>query len=123
MAAKAATHSKIPELSGIQFTGHKSVADYSKALRALLRDISYEVDFASEELYAVLKRQNGHPLLMGIDVKLRARKVIKRLRRISQLTAGGAVESVKFYQEFRFQFGDVIKPPPKPKKIEFDFND
>jgi hypothetical protein len=115
--------SRIPELSGIRFTGHESVARYADALRNLMRDISYEVDFASEELYAVLRRQQGHPLLFGVDVKLRARKVCKRLRRCHQLCGGAAVESVKFYTEFRHQFGDVIQPPPKPKKTTFDFND
>jgi hypothetical protein len=114
---------RIPELSGIEFTGHKSVADYSKKLRALMRDLSYETDFAAAEIYAVLSRQKGHPLLMGVDVKIRARKVAKRLRRVSELCGGGAVESVRFYREFRLQFSDVIRPAPKAKAKAFNFND
>lgn len=113
---------RIPELSGIQFTGHRSVAEYSKALRALCRDLSHETDFAAAEIYTVLSRQKGHPLLMGVDVKIRARKVAKRLRRASELAAGGAIEAVAFYREFRLQFAPVITPT-KAKPKTFNFND
>lgn len=114
---------RIPELSGIEFTGHASISEYSKALRSLMRDIAFELDFAAEEIQAVLSRQRGHPLLMGIDVRLRARRVAKRLCRAQELCAGTAVEAVKFYQEFRKQFAEVISPrKAKPAKA-FDFND
>lgn len=115
---------RIPELSGIEFTGHKSVADYAQNLRGLLRDVAHEVDFGAEEIYAVLSRQkDGHPLLFGVDTKLRARKVAKRLHRVEELVAGGAVEAVKFYREFRMQFAPVINPPKKQSAKAFDFND
>jgi hypothetical protein len=119
-----ATRSRIPELESIEFTGAKSVAEYSKALRNLSRDMSSEAAFAAEELQAVLSRQKGHPLLMGIDVRMRARKVTRRLHRASELFAGSAVEAVKLYQEFRIQFADVISPRPSraPAKA-FDFDD
>ena len=117
------SRSRIPELEGIEFTGHKSLAEYSKAARALCRDLAQEFDFAAEELMAVLTRQKGHPLLMGIDVKLRARKVAKRLHRAAELTGGAAIESVKLYLEFRQQFGDVIEPAKHRRQDTFDFND
>jgi hypothetical protein len=114
---------RIPELESIEFTGHASVARYSKALRGINRDIAHECEYAAEELQAVLSRQRGHPLLLGLDVRLRARKVAKRLHRAGELSAGAAVEAVKFYSEFRLQFADVITPPkPKPGK-NFDFDD
>jgi hypothetical protein len=120
----AGTRKRIPELEAIDFTGAKSVADYSKALRDLSRDMSNESEFAAEELVAVLSRQKGHPLLAGVDTRLRARRVARRLYRASQLYNGAAVEAVKLYQEFRLQFADVIKP--KPSKVPaktFDFED
>jgi hypothetical protein len=120
----AATRKRIPELESIEFTGAKSVADYSKALRDLSRDMCNESEFAAEELVAVLSRQKGHPLLAGVDTRLRARKVAKRLYRAAQLYNGAAVEAVKLYQEFRLQFADVINP--KPSKVPakaFDFED
>ena len=115
--------SRIPELEVIEFKGHKAVAQYSKAARDLCRDLSHEFDFAAEELTAVLAKQRGHPLLMGMDIRLRARKVAKRLHRAAELAAGAAIESVKLYQEFRLQFGDVINPPKNPAAKSFDFND
>jgi hypothetical protein len=118
-----AAKQRIPELSGIEFTGHAAITEYSKTLRALMRDLAYELDFAAEEIQAVLSRQRGHPLLFGIDVRLRARKVAKRLRRASELCAGAAVEAVKFYQEFRKQFAEVINPQRAKPRQAFDFND
>jgi hypothetical protein len=120
----AATRKRIPELESIDFTGAKSVANYSKTLRDLSRDMSNESEFAAEELTAVLSRQRGHPLLAGIDVRMRARRVARRLYRAAQLYNGAAVEAVKLYQEFRVQFADVITPkaPAKPAR-RFDFDD
>jgi hypothetical protein len=120
----AATRKRIPELEGIEFTGAKSVADYSKALRDLSRDMSNESEFAAEELVAVLSRQKGHPLLAGVDTRMRARRVARRLYRAAQLYNGAAVEAVKLYQEFRLQFADVITPKPtnRPARV-FNFDD
>ena len=120
----AATRKRIPELESIEFTGARSVAAYSRALRDLSRDMSNESEFAAEELVAVLSRQKGHPLLAGIDVRMRARRVARRLYRAAQLYNGAAVEAVKLYQEFRMQFSDVINPKPsKTPARRFDFDD
>jgi len=115
--------SRIPELKGIQFTGHASIKRYSTKLREIERDFARELDWGAEELYAVLCQQKGHPLLAGLDVRLRARRVCRRLTRIAELHDGAAVEAVRFYVQFRREFADVIKPDkPKPKR-DFDFND
>ena len=115
---------RIPELEAIEFTGAKSIAAYSRSLRDLCRDIANECEFSGEEVIAVLSRQKGHPLLAGIDVRIRARRVAKRLFRVSQLQNGAAIESVKFNQEFKLQFADVINPKPdKAPARRFDFDD
>jgi hypothetical protein len=126
MASPATTgasgRGRVPELSGIEFTGKDSVEAYAKALRNLFRDLAFEVEFGSGELYQVLSRQNGHPLLMGLDTKLRARRVCKRLDRIARLMSGGCVESVAFWAEFRRQFAPVIQPARQPRRQpEFDW--
>lgn len=100
------------------------MAQYSRALRALCRDLAHETDFAAQDVYIVLSKQKGHPLLLGIDVKIRARRVARRLRRASELCSGAAVEAVAFYREFRAQFAPAIEPGrsrrgPRP----FDFQD
>ena len=107
---------RIPELSGIEFTGAESVKDYAATLRGLFRDLAFEVEFGRGELYEVLTRQQGHPLLMGIDVRLRARRVCKRLDRLAALMGGGVTESVAFYREFRLQFAPAIQPPRQPSQ-------
>jgi hypothetical protein len=114
---------RIPELSGIEFTGHESVKAYAQELRNLCRDMSDEASMGAAELHAVLSRQKGHPLLMGVDVRLRSRRVCKRLERVSELMAGATVEAVKFYAEFRTQFAEAINPSPRPSRSRFDFND
>lgn len=113
---------RIPELSGVEFTGKASVEKYARTLRDLFRDLAFEVEFGSSELYAVLSRQQGHPLLMGLDVRLRARRVCRRLDRLSRLMGGGCVESVAFYAEFRRQFEPAISPArQKPAARAFDW--
>lgn len=113
---------RIPELSGIEFTGRKSVEEYAKALRDLMRDLTAEIEFGASELYEVLKRQDGHLLLMGIDVKIRAYRVRRRLDRLAHITGGGAVEAVAFYAEFRRQFMEALHEERQQKKIvRFDF--
>lgn len=113
---------RIPELSGIEFTGAESVKDYAATLRGLCRDLAHEVEFGRGELYEVLSRQGGHPLLMGIDVKIRARRVCKRLDRLAALFGGGCSESIALYAEFRRQFAPAIQPPQRTNQRAFDWN-
>jgi hypothetical protein len=117
------SRSRIPELEVIEFKGAKAIAEYSRKARALGRDLAAEFAASSEEVKAVLSKQDqGHPLLFGVDTKLKARKVAKRLKRMSELGQGIAVEAVKFNTEFRIQFAAVIAPRKQPRK-SFDFND
>jgi hypothetical protein len=116
------SRSRIPELEVIEFKGAKAIADYSRMLRALGRDLAAECEASAEEVKAVLSRQAGHPLLFGVDVRVRARKVARRLKRAAELGQGVAIEAVKFNQEFRLQFADVIEPKRR-RRPEFDFND
>lgn len=115
--------SRIPELEVIEFKGAQSVADYSRKLRTLGRDLAAELDCGAEEIQAVLSRQKGHPLLVGMDVRIRARRVARRLYRCAELSQGLAAEAVRFNQEFRLQFADVIEPKKPRREPEFDFND
>jgi hypothetical protein len=119
-----AVRGRIPELSGIQFTGKASVEKYAKSLRDLFRDLAFEVEFGSGELYAVLSRQSGHPLLMGLDVRIRARRVCRRLDRLARLMGGGCVEAVAFHAEFRRQFEPAIAPAQRRQQPrQFDWSD
>lgn len=114
--------SKIPELDAIEFTSPRAIADYARALRTLGRTLASELDASAEELSAVLGRQKGHPLLAGVDVRLRSRRVAKRLFRAAELAQGVATEAVRFNTEFRMQFAEILNPRPSSRPA-FDFND
>lgn len=115
---------RIDELSRIEFDGAKSVTRYSRTARDLLRDLTRELEFAADEFEAVMKEaaRNGHPLLMGVDTKWRARRVAKRLRRAADCTQGAAAEVARFHAAFRREFSESLSPQPKSKR-KFDFED
>jgi hypothetical protein len=85
--------------------------------------LAFEVEFGRGELYEVLTRQAGHPLLMGIDVRLRARRVCRRLDRLARLMGGGVTESVAFYRTFRQEFAPAIQPQrERPNQRQFNWD-
>lgn len=111
---------RIDGLSAIEFDGAKDITIYAKTGRELCRDLAMELEAAAEQLLGVLSRQSGHPLLMGVDVRIRARKVSKRLRRAAECAQGAGIEIVKFRSEFRFQFAHIINPPKTRSKFDWD---
>jgi hypothetical protein len=117
---------RVDELSGMQFTGAKSVAEYSKVSRKLCRDLALEFYFSADELEAVLiGSMKGNPLLALVgapDVRIRARRVAKRLARMGELLVGAAAEASKLDAQFRREFADILNPP-KTNKKKFDFED
>lgn len=113
---------KITELSTIEFTGSKAITEYSREGRDLARDLSIEFSFGADDVYgALVASQKGHPLLLGIDVKWRARRVAHRLERAAELAAAAGVELVRFHTQFRREFADILNPPKARPK--FDFKD
>lgn len=121
---------RIPELSMIPWEGPRSITEYSRAGRALARDLAEEFSLGADELYAVLVRSfKGHPVLAVFgapDVRLRARRVVKRLRRAAELQKGAGVELVKFHAQFRKEFVDVLphaKPEKRQPRAVFNWND
>ncbi|MET8142663.1 hypothetical protein ABZU32_20345 [Sphaerisporangium sp. NPDC005288] len=116
---------RIPELATIPWEGPASITEYAKTGRGLCRDLCEEFDMGADELYEVLIRSfKGHPalaLLGGPDVKLRARRVVKRLKRAAELQKGAGVELVKFASQFRKEFVSVL-PQAKPERRKSTFN-
>jgi hypothetical protein len=112
---------RIAELSGIGFDGAKDITAYAKKGREVCRDLAMELEAAAEMVLGVLSRQHGHPLLFGIDVRMRARKVSRRLQRAAECAQGAGIEVVKFRSEFRYQFANVLAPPKR--RGGFDFED
>lgn len=111
--------SRIPELANIPWDGPRAITDYARNGRDLVRDLGEEFNMGASELYAVLIRSyKGHPVL-GLfgapDVRLRARRVVRRLKRAAELQRGSSVELVKFHAQFRKEFVDVL-PQAKPER-------
>lgn len=118
---------RIPELSNIPWEGPPSITDYAKAGRGLCRDLGEEFAMGADELYAVLIRSfKGHPVLAVFgapDVRMRARRVVKRLRRAATLEKGAGAELVKFHAQFRKEFVEILPQadPEKRRKGGFDW--
>ncbi|MFI7134209.1 hypothetical protein ACIBQ1_51685 [Nonomuraea sp. NPDC050153] len=120
--------SRIPELSAIPWEGPKAITQYARTGRDLCRDLGEEFNLGSDELYEVLIRSfKGHPLLALVgapDVRRRARRVVKRLKRAAELQKGAGVELVKFHAQFRKEFVDVLpKANPEKRKSTFNWED
>lgn len=119
---------RIDELSNIEFNGARAITRYSNIGRDLARDLSNEFEFGAEDFEAIMRevaKDQGHPLLAVFgapDIKWRARRVAKRLRRASELQRGAAVELVKFHAQFRREFAPALTTRPKPK-ARFDMDD
>lgn len=118
---------RIPELSSIPWAGPRAITDYAKIGRDLCRDLGEEFSLGADELYAVLVRSyKGHPILAllgGPDVRLRARRVVRRLQRAAELQRGAGIELVKFHAQFRKEFVDQLPAPKEKKRPEFNWND
>jgi hypothetical protein len=97
---------KISELAEVEFTGSLGAAffAYSKAANELGRRLRFELEMAASDSQAAMGTLHGNPLLFGLDVKLRARRVAKRLKRAQELAYGLSEESRKFYDSYRRHF-------------------
>ncbi|MFD0774705.1 hypothetical protein ACFQZ2_12275 [Streptomonospora algeriensis] len=97
---------RIHELAEIDFTGRvgTQVTTYAKKSRKFARDLASELETGAEDARQAMKGLKGHPALMGVDVRLRARRVARKLRRAQELAKGISAESVKFASEYRKQF-------------------
>ena len=111
---------RIAELGAIEFEGAKDITLYARKGREVCRDLAMELEAAAEMVLGVLSKQNGHPLLLGLDVRIRARRVAKRLHRAAECAQGAGIEVVKFRSEFRYQFQHVINPPKTKSKFDWD---
>jgi hypothetical protein len=96
----------IDELATVRFTGSLSAAfqAYSAELYALARCWQFELDMASSDARAAMEQLHGHPLLFGLDARVKARRVARRLKRAQSLAHGLAEEAVRFNQSYRRHF-------------------
>jgi hypothetical protein len=81
--------------------------------RAVLHSQHDELVTVAAEFYAALCKSKGHPLLLGIDVKIKARRVVRHLIHAAemQLESGRAV--IACWTTFHTQIlgaADAVRP-------------
>jgi hypothetical protein len=118
---KPAGRARIPELATIDVNSTSAFAEYTRASRKLCRDLAAEFDFAAAEIQTALIRSSKQPLLHGIAVRYRARKVSRRLRRARDCAIGAGIECVAAWHTFQREFEMVVAPPKQKARAGFDF--
>lgn len=107
---------RLNRLSDTDFHGPvgKKIANYAKEAQNLCRDFASEFDQAARDSTRAMRKLKGHPLLIGVDVRVRARWVSRHLRRASELARSASSEIVKFNQQYRREFLDIQDAGTKP---------
>jgi hypothetical protein len=110
---------EIEFLGGIQFRGKigQAVRAYAKRLQRFANDLGGQLDTDA----AVAERQmrklaKKHPTLNPLQVRLRAHRVARRLRRARDLSVAMGAEAVKFHAEYVKQFADVERKSAKRRR-------
>lgn len=100
------TNRSVSELAVVAFDGslEKVFADYASRVEELARRLAFELAVAAGDSEAAMGRMRDHPLLFGLDCRLRARRVSKRLKRGVELAEGLNVEARLLYHEYCKQF-------------------
>lgn len=102
----ASGEDRIDELGEIEFHGQvgKRIAQYARTTQRLGHDLAYTLDNDAERARKAMLHLRKHPLLRGLDVRVRAWHVSRRLRRARDLARGISAEAVKYHAEYRKQF-------------------
>jgi DsbC/DsbD-like thiol-disulfide interchange protein len=114
---------RIDELAEIEFFGSvgTQVTRYAKTSRRFARDLAAELESAAHDSRVAMSALKGHPALLGLDVKIRARRVSRKLKRAKELAQGISAESVKFAAEYRKQFihaAAAVRKAPRKRRVE-----
>jgi hypothetical protein len=114
---------RIEEIADCEFTGKRvaeRIARYAQLTQRLAHDMARELDNTEEAVTAALRQLKGHPLLAGVDVRLRARRVTRPLREARELCKGISAEVVAFNMQFRTDFAQALdtKRPTKTREYQ-----
>lgn len=97
---------KISELAKIEFKGKlgEKFKAYSDQGEQIGRRFSIELEIAASDCKAAMESLKGHPLLFGLDARIKARRVAKRLSRAQELADGMSKELAKFHRAYDKHF-------------------
>lgn len=115
------TGQRINEIADCEFVGKNlagQIAQYATLTQQLAHDLVRELAVSEEAAVAAMRRLRGHPMLAGVDVRWRARRVARVLREARELCEGVSAECVAFNVQFRTEFAEQLRA--KPKKKDYD---
>ena len=97
---------KFSELAKVEFVGSldESFGRYSQVGAHLARQWAFELEMAAGDSQAAMESLRGHPLLFGLDARVKARRVAKRLKRANELASGIATEFERFHRSYKRNF-------------------
>jgi hypothetical protein len=112
---------RIDEIADCEFVGKDlpgRIAQYATLTQQFAHDLARELSNAEEAASVAMRELKGHPLLAGVDVRWRARRVTRVLREARELCEGISAECVAFNVQFRQEFADALrsKRDKKPKE-------
>lgn len=117
----------VKALDQIELTDQHTLHAFLQAGRALAHKIAVETSMAAGELTAggkEMAKGSGNPLLMGIDVRLKLRRVTKRLDAAAEHMAQAAAEYSATWITFEREFGEVLNRSrtqvKRPKSFHID---
>ncbi|GLZ15653.1 hypothetical protein Acsp04_58880 [Actinomadura sp. NBRC 104425] len=101
--------SKIAQIGEIHFGGKvgRQISKYAKENQRLAHDLAAELDVASGEALAAMRRLRRDPRLRRIDVLVKAILVARHLRRARDLCQGISAEMVRFNAAYRREFLEI----------------
>lgn len=108
---------RLDQIADIEFHGKvpRKVNEYAKATQQLAHDLARELANAENAAETAMRELDGHPLLLGVDVKARAWWVSRHLREAREIAQGISAEAVKFNLQFRQEFIAEVQRPTKRK--------
>lgn len=113
---------RIDEIADCEFAGKDvagQIARYATLTQQLARDMARELSTAEEAATKALRQLRGHPMLAGVDVRWRARRVTRVLREARELCQGISAECVAFNVQFRQEFAAALHPKRETKSKEY----
>lgn len=112
---------RLDDIADCEFVGKNiagQVAQYATLTQQLAHDLARELATSSEVAQSAMRQLKGHPMLAGVDVRWRARRVSRVLREARELCEGISAECVAFNVQFRTEFADALRGKHKEKKYD-----
>lgn len=122
MSSRGTGAARIDAIADCEFTGPRvpgRIATYASLTQKLAHDLARELAEAEPAALAAMRQLGGHPLLAGVDVRLRARKVARVLREARELAMAVSGEAVAFNAQFRAEFGEILVPKRDTKPANY----